>query len=151
MRKIAFTLCLLLGSLTMHADNGKSLFVTFLDGSKIEFALADLPEVSFGEDKMKVQTSKTTATYELGSVKTFTYATTTGISQVINDKPFSMEGNTLIVDGTANKISCYTANGELITLQLSTADGKTIISLDTLKHGVYLIKINNKTIKIARQ
>lgn len=64
MRKIAFTLCLLLGSLTMHADNGKSLFVTFLDGSKIEFALADLPEVSFGEDKMKVQTSKTTATYE---------------------------------------------------------------------------------------
>lgn len=151
MRKIAFTLWLLLGSLMIHANNEKSLFVTFTDGNKIEFALDDLPEVSFGNDMMKVQTSKTTATYELWTVKTFSYATATGISQVTTNKTFAMEGNALIVDGTANNISCHKVNGESINLTQSTADGKTIISLGTLKHGVYLIKINNKTIKIARQ
>lgn len=151
MKKIALTLWALLCCLLIHADNSYSLIVTFMDGNKVEYALADLPEISFGNDQMKVKTAKTEASFELWTVKTFTYSTSTGISKINNEKKMSIEGNTLVVEGTANNISCHSANGIAINLPHQTADGKTLISLDTLKQGIYLIKVNGKVIKIARQ
>lgn len=151
MKKIALTLWALLCCLLIHADNGNSLIVTFMDGNKVEYALADQPEITFGNDQMKVKTAKTEASFELWTVKTFTYSTSTGISKINDEKGMSWEGNTLIVDGTANNISCHTTNGVAINLPHHTADGKTLISIDALQKGIYLIKVNGKVIKIARQ
>lgn len=151
MKKIALTLGILLCSLISHATNEKSLFVTFVDGNKVEFALSDFPEVSFGNDMMNVKTTKSNISYELWTVKTFTYGTTTGINQITSQKSYSIKGNSLIVDGTANRIECYKANGEAIDLPSCISNDKTLINIDKLKHGVYLIKLNGKVIKIARQ
>lgn len=151
MKKSILTLCTLFCCLMTQADNAKSLFVTFMDGQKIEFALADFPEVTFGDDLMKVKTSKTNVSYELWTVKTFTYATATGIKQVKDSKSFSIEGNSIIIDGTGNNLRCYKMNGEKIALPFNISSGKTTVNLDALKHGVYLIELNGKVIKIARQ
>lgn len=129
----------------------KSLFVSFNDGSKIEFALSTLPEVTFGNDKMTVKSTATTASYERWKVSTFTYGTTTGIKQVETNNKFAFEGDRIIVDGTNNKISTFALDGKAIKLSPKTAEGKTIINLNALTHGVYIIKINNKSIKVARQ
>ena len=129
----------------------KSLFVSFNDGSKIEFALSTLPEVTFGDDKMTVKSTATTASYELWKVSTFTYGTTTGIKQVETNNKFAFEGDRIIVDGTNNKVSAFALDGKAIKLSPITAGDKTIINLSELTHGVYIIKINNKSIKVARQ
>ena len=92
----------------------------------------------------------TTASYELRKVSTFTYGTTTGIKQVENNK-FAFEGDRIIVDGTHNQVSAYALDGKAVSLSSIITGDKTIISLDSLTHGVYIIKINNKSIKIARQ
>ena len=81
MKKIALSLLVALSCISAKAADGKSLFVSFNDGSKIEFALSTLPEVTFGDDKMTVKSTATTASYELWKVSTFTYGTTTGIQQ----------------------------------------------------------------------
>lgn len=137
--------------MTAHAADGKSLFVSFNDGSKIEFALSTLPEVTFGDDKMTVKTTSTTASYELWKVSTFTYGTTTDIKQVSQDNHFVWEGDRIIVDGKANKVSIYSLDGKAVSISPIINNDKTIISLEGLTKGVYIIKINNKSIKIARQ
>lgn len=150
MKKIALSLLIALSCISAKAADGKSLFVSFNDGSKIEFALSTLPEVNFGNDQMTVKSTATTASYELWKVSTFTYGTTTGIKQVGNNK-FAFEGDRIIVDGTNNKVSAFALDGKAIKLSPITAGDKTIINLSELTHGVYIIKINNKSIKVARQ
>lgn len=151
MKKIALSLWVALCCMTAHAADGKSLFVSFNDGSKIEFALSSLPEVTFGDDKMTVKTTSTTASYELWKVSTFTYGTTTDIKQVNQDTRFAWEGDRIIVDGKANKLSIYSLDGKAVSISPIINNDKTIISLEGLTKGVYIIKINNKSIKIARQ
>lgn len=151
MKKIALSLWVALCCMTAHAADGKSLFVSFNDGSRIEFALSTLPEVTFGNDKMTVKSTATTASYELWKVSTFTYGTTTGIKQVETNNKFAFEGDRIIVDGTNNKVSAFALDGKAIKLSPITAGDKTIINLSELTHGVYIIKINNKSIKVARQ
>lgn len=151
MKKIALSLLIALSRISAKATDGKSLFVSFNDGSKIEFALSTLPEVTFGNDKMTVKSTATTASYELWKVSTFTYGTTTGIKQVETNNKFAFEGDRIIVDGTNNKISTFALDGKAIKLSPTTAEGKTIINLNALTHDVYIIKINNKSIKVARQ
>ena len=151
MKKIALSLLVALSCISAKAANGKSLFVSFNDGSRIEFALSTLPEVTFGNDKMTVTSTATTACYELWKVSTFTYGTTTGIKQVETSNKFAFEGDRIIVDGTRNQVSAFALNGKAVNLSPVIAGDKTIISLDGLTHGVYIIKINNKSIKVARQ
>ena len=151
MKKIALSLLVALSCISAKAADGKSLFVSFNDGSKIEFALSTLPEVTFGDDKMTVTSTATTASYELKKVSTFTYGTTTGIKQVENNDKFAFEGDRIIVEGTNNKVRAFALDGTAVTLSPILAGNKTIIPLEELTHGVYLIIINNKSIKVARQ
>lgn len=151
MKKIALSLLVALSCISPKAADGKSLFVSFNDGNKIEFALSTLPEVTFGNDKMTVTSTATTASYELKKVSTFTYGTTTGIKQVETNNMFAIEGDRIIVDGTNNKVRAFALDGTAVTLSPILAGDKTIIPLEELTHGVYLIIINNKSIKVARQ
>ena len=50
-----------------------------------------------------------------------------------------------------NKVSAFALDGKAIKLSPITAGDKTIINLSELTHGIYIIKINNKSIKVARQ
>lgn len=151
MKKIALSLLVALSCISVKAADGKSLFVSFNDGNKIEFALSTLPEVTFGNDQMTVTSTATTASYELKKVSTFTYGTTTGIKQVEANNKFAFEGDRIIVDGTNNKVRAFALDGAAVTLSPILAGDKTIIPLEELTHGVYLIIINNKSIKVARQ
>ena len=151
MKKIALSLLVALSCISAKAADGKSLFVSFYDGNKIEFALSTLPEVTFGDDKMTVTSTATTASYELWKVSTFTYGTTTGIKQVETNDKFAFEGDRIIVEGTNNKVRAFALDGTAVTLSPILAGNKTIIPLEELTHGVYLIIINNKSIKVARQ
>lgn len=151
MKKIALSLLVALSCISAKAADGKSLFVSFYDGNKIEFALSTLPEVTFGDDQMTVTSTATTTSYELWKVSTFTYGTTTGIKQVETNNKFAFEGDRIIVEGTNNKVRAFALDGTAVTLSPILAGDKTIIPLEELTHGVYLIIINNKSIKVARQ
>ena len=100
---------------------------------------------------MTVKSTATTASYELWKVSTFTYGTTTGIKLVETNNKFAFEGDRIIVDGNNNKVSAFALDGKNIKLSPITVGDKTIINLSELTNGVYIIKINNKSLKVARQ
>lgn len=150
MKRIALALSLALGLATAHASTGKSLFVSFNDGTRVEFALSATPDVSFGNDRMTVATTTTTAIYDLWKVSTFTYGATTGIESARNGN-LSVEANRIVVDGTHNKVSAFSTDGKAVNIATVVADGKTIVGIGSLAKGIYIININGKAIKITRK
>ncbi len=150
MKRIALALWLALGLATAHASTGKSLFVSFNDGTRVEFALSDTPDVSFGNDRMTVATATTTASYDLWKVSAFTYGATTGI-EGIGSGHLSVEANRIVIDGTHNKVSAFSTDGKAVNIATVVADGKTVVGIGNLAKGVYIININGKAIKITRR
>lgn len=150
MKRKALTLAFALAAAFAQAESGKSLIVSFNDGTRVEFALSTTPDVSFANDQMTVASTSTTANYELWTVSTFTYGESSGINGVADDH-FTMQGDKIIIDGEACKVSAYSIDGKAVSLCSSAMGGKTIVSLDPLGRGAYIIKINNKAIKITRQ
>lgn len=150
MKRFTFLLLSLLCCTTVMQAQSKSLFVTFNDGSKVEFALSTTPTVTMADDKLNVTTTETTATYELWTVTTFTYGATTNIRHT-EAQHFSLENDRLIVDGTNNKVTAFAIDGKAMSLSSINIGGQTVIPLNTLTKGVYIIHINGKSIKITRR
>ena len=82
MKRLLLLGAFLCTALFLRAD-GKSLFITFYDGSKKEFPLSKSPKITMGNDKLNVKCGDTTHSYELWHVTKFTYGATT--SQLSGD------------------------------------------------------------------
>ena len=63
----------------------------------------------------------------------------------------TIEGNHIAIDGSTNKVTAYSIDGKAAPVTATVAGDKTVVSLDTLPKGVYIIKINGKAIKITRR
>ncbi len=87
MKRLILIFLASLSAAMVFAATGKSLFITFTDNTKAEFALADTPSVTVADDRLTVTTATTTASYELQLVSTFPYATTTAIAAVTQQAP----------------------------------------------------------------
>lgn len=136
-----------------HAEADKSLCVSFNDGTKVEFALATTPDISFADDMMTVKTTSTTATYELWKVTTYTYSdNATAINSVTSNSKaeFSVEGDYIIVEAEKCKVSVYSINGTATNVTTTTVAGNTVVDLGSLERGTYIVKIDDKAIKITR-
>lgn len=150
MKRLLLFLCVAITALTTQADN-KSLFVTFDDGTRVEFALSTTPEVTVTDNKLTITSTVTTASYDLWTVKTFTYGATTGINEVqTNQQGFSLEGDNIVVDGNVN-VRIFAVDGKAVSVTPKTTGDQTIIPLNGLAKGVYIININGKSVKISRR
>lgn len=151
MRKLFLSLLVLSCSLLAKAED-KTLIITFSDNTTQTFVLSTLPQISMANDKMTITTSSTTAEYDLYKVKTFTFGTVaTGIQNVGNNASISMKGDKIIVSGINAKVRIFAIDGKAVSTTPIQADGQTIIALDTLPTGVYIINVNGKSVKISKQ
>lgn len=132
------------------AATGMSLFITFTDNTKVEFALAEQPTVTIADDVLTVTTSSTTATYTLQKVNTFTYGSSTAIRTVSNDGVI-IGSDQIIVTGTNPRLRIFALNGTAVKVEPKVVGDRTIVSLNNLSKGVYIISINGKSLKIARK
>lgn len=150
MKRLLLSLCVAITTLTTQADN-KSLFVTFDDGTRVEFALSTTPEVTVADNKLTITSTVTTASYDLWTVKTFTYGATTGINDVqTSQQGFSLEGDNIVVDGNVN-VRIFAVDGKAVSVTPETTGNQTVIPLNGLAKGVYVININGKSVKISRR
>ncbi len=109
----------------------KSLFITFNNGSKAEFAMADNPAITMKDGTMTVEAGATTLSYELWRVKQFTFGASTGIRNVSGLRIKS------------GRIAAYTLDGKAVNIP--TIGGE--VNLDGLASGLYIININGNTLK----
>lgn len=149
MRKVLVFIAAMLSALTVCAE-GKSLVITFSDNTKAEYALSTLPEITMENDKLSVKTSSTTADFDLYKVKTFTFSSSTGISSAA-DQQFSLSGDAIILHGESAKVRIFSIDGKSVPVEPVIYGDKTIVSLNSLDRGVYIVNANGKSVKITRR
>lgn len=142
--------CMLMMPLFLHAQS-KSLFITFSDNTRAEFTLASQPEISFGDDMLKVKAGDQSVSYELKRVLTFTYGASTGVRQVESDMAFKMEGNTIVAYGNTPRIRVFAIDGKAVNLTAVKMGNCQTIDIGQLPEGVYIVNVNGKSIKVARK
>lgn len=129
---------------------GKSLVVTFDNGTTQTFLLSDKPKVSVADDKLIVEAAATTMQYTLNEVKTFTFAeVSSGIDGLAAGYDITKEGDAIIVSAQV-KVEAYTADGKEIGIQYTHDANRTIISLSSLPNGLSIVRVGALSVKIVR-
>lgn len=150
MRRIVFTSLLLVCVLRLWASTGKSLFITFTDNTKVEFALSDTPEVTIAGDSLVVTTPSLRASYLLQQVSTFTYSTATGI-RVVSPDDISVGTDYVSVAGIHRDVRLFALNGTAVTVRPRFVGGHTVVILSDLPHGIYIVSIHGQSLKVTRK
>jgi hypothetical protein len=136
MKRLLLLLAVVCTTLSAQSQ-AKSLFITFNDGSKAEFAMADNPAITMTDGTMTIVTAGNTLNYELWRVKQFTFGTSTGIQEI------SSPAGILVSD---RPVSIYTLDGKAVSVPM--VQGKA--HLDLLPSGMYIININGNTLKYMK-
>ncbi|MBR3456501.1 MAG: T9SS type A sorting domain-containing protein [Bacteroidaceae bacterium] len=157
MNKILFkslsALLLTLASTIAYSQEREILHVWMNNGLETALMLSTHPVVSFTMDKMVITTNLQTIELPVNQVSRFTYSFEE--ISAIHDKDLKLyrDGDLLFFpEGTTiDHVSVYTTDGRLLSVNLTNHGQRTILDLTSLPKGVYIVKAQNKTLKITRQ
>lgn len=129
----------------------KSLIITFSDNTTQTFVLSTLPQITMANNKMTILAGATTAEYDLYKIKTFIFSGTTSIRNIEDNSEIKTEGNKIIIEGTNANVRIFSIDGKSTTIKTINTSNSTVIDISSLNSGVYIIKANDKTVKISKQ
>lgn len=129
----------------------KSLIITFSDNTTQTFVLSTLPQITMANNKMTILAGATTAEYDLYKIKTFIFSGTTSIRNIEDNSEIKKEGNKIIIEGTNANVRIFSIDGKSTTIKTTNTSNSTVIDISSLNSGVYIIKANDKTVKISKQ
>lgn len=129
----------------------KSLIITFNDNTTQTFVLSTLPQITMANNKMTILAGATTAEYDLYKIKTFIFSGTTSIRNIEDNSDIKTEGNRIIIEGTNANVRIFSIDGKPATIKTINTSNSTVIDISSLNSGVYIIKANDKTVKISKQ
>lgn len=142
----------------MAVANGPiaNLVVWAKNGTKVAYALAEKPKVTFTETDLVITTNGVEVNYLLENMARFTYekSSETGITDLKKGKTsFKLNGESLLFPSLKanSSVSIYSANGTLVFKQTVRQDGEYSFPISNLNTGVYLININDLTYKIVKR
>lgn len=142
---------LLLTIVGARADQVKTLVLTLIDGTKVEFALPETPTISYPENMIHVESASLTAEYPLYRVADihFEESTTSGVKEVEEQVKtlrieYTVPGEVVLrghLDGRT--VSLYTVGGALLKTMPTKQDSEELnISTAGLQAGTYIVNIN---------
>jgi hypothetical protein len=130
--------------LTVHLGNNEA----------VEFALSDEPNVTATGDSVVIKSRSVEVAYAMADIAYLDYSnSTTGLNTTKSgESDIQRIGNTLIMHGqnAGEAVNVYTIDGKLVNSVKVDAQGKAVVSLETLAAGVYVVKANGKSTKIAK-
>lgn len=140
------------------ADAQTNLVVTQSDGTTKQFALEKVRKLTFAESLLGVYDfqSAQAETFGLANVKTIWFVdATTGISAPTVQQPgsfrLSYADGFITATGLANgaNAALYTTGGQKV-MDIGQWDGSPL-SVSALQGGVYILKVDNNTIKFVKR
>lgn len=143
-KKIVLILISILYLSHVYADN-KVLLVTLTDGVSAKFTLADKPTISFPGDSVIIASDLFYTSYLRNDVESFSFVTDNGgvTSHLKKHIDYSFIDN--VFSTNEGSIYVYNISGHLVI------KGNRTISLQNQANGIYIIKVNNLTIKVIRK
>jgi len=131
----------------------QTLVLWHADGTTTEVELYTLPRIQMQADKMVITSQGVSQEFAKSDVLRFTYkGIGTGISQVNPQTVYRVDEDRVTFYGisTTDRISVYTTGGIQIPVRLMADGNKSVLSLNSLPSGVYLINVNGRTLKFIR-
>lgn len=138
-------------------DEPKNQLVVWAkDGTKVAYALAEKPKVTFTETDLIITAKGVEVSYSLENMLRFTYESNDE-SSIINlkneESPFKLTGESLLFPALkANStVSLYSLNGTLVFYKTVKAAGEYSFPLSGLNAGGYVVTVNSLTYKIVKR
>lgn len=156
--KSKLLLFLLLGFsiFTKAENNPTNLVVWAKDGTKVAYALAEKPKVTFTETDLVITANGVEVNYTLENMARFTYednASTVITNLQTDESSFKINGEYLLFPALkANStVSVYSLNGTLVFKKTVRQNGEYAFPLSNLNAGVYMVNVNGLTYKIVKR
>ena len=113
-------------------ETAPGIVVWMNDGNKVEVMFSDMPEFTYSDGNVVLQTSRASLSWPLENVQKFTFGevSTSGI------KPIGL-------DFASGNIAVYDLNGKLVKSNIN--------SISELPRGVYIVKDGRVTTKVVRK
>lgn len=141
---------------TMAEKPKTQLVVWAKDGTRVAYALAEKPKVTFTVSDLVITTNGVEVNYSLDNMVRFTYEAN-DISSITNlqtdESVFKLNGESLLFPTLkANStIYVYSLNGSLVFKKTVLQDGEYAFPLSDLNAGVYMVNVNGLTYKIVKR
>ena len=160
MKKLLKLTLLLLASIVLAvplraADNPVTLVVLTRDNAQHMFVLADKPEVTFEGLNLVVTCVNSTTTFALPDVIRFTYLNATDAVEELkaDETQVNFRDGMIVIDQLkANAVvAVYSVDGRLVKRLTAREGGSYSLDLSELPTGVYIVKADRVTYKIAKR
>ena len=144
-------------SLSAMADEPKvQLVVWAKDGTRVAYALAEKPKITFTETDLVITDNGVEVNYTLESMARFTYEDNTSMAITnlqTDESTFKLDGESLLFPALkANStVSVYSLNGTLVFKKTVRQNGEYAFPLSNLESGVYMVNVNGLTYKIVKR
>lgn len=137
-------------------DIPTNLVVWAKDGSKVAYALADEPKVTFTETDFVISSKGIEVNYAIDKMARFTYETNeqTAIRNIkTGEITFGPDDESLMFPSLkANStLTIYSANGNIVFKKMVTEEGEYALPLFILSIGIYIVDVNGLTYKIMKK
>lgn len=125
------------------------------DGTKVAYALAEKPKLTFTESELVVKAESIEVTYDLEKISCFIYESggMTGITDLETESIFNFQNEALVFPAlSANStVSVCSLNGIFVFKKTVRVAGEYAFPLSNLNAGVYLVNVNGVTYKIMKK
>lgn len=143
--------------LTAMADEPKTQLVVWAkDGTKVAYALAEKPKVTFTETDLVITAKGVEVNYSLENMARFTYESSenSAIRNLKTDEvSFKLDGESLLFPSLSanSKVSLHSLNGTLVFSKTVRTAGEYSFPLSGLNTGIYMVTVNGLTYKIVKR
>ena len=147
MKKNIIAIMAALFSLTAYADD---YFLNVVSNTSESYSTGSLQKITFEDGTIIITTTDCTNTsFTISSIsKMYFSSTPLAISTTNNDKGFTWDGTTLSLNGLTGKVQVYQANGALIVSDLVNTQS---LNLSYLAKGIYVVRVDGRSFKIAKK
>ena len=156
MRKILFLLLSCFCFSALADEPKKQLVIWAKNGTKVAYALAEKPKVTFTTTDLVVTSNGLEVNYTLSEMARFTYESDalTAITNLNNGKTsMSLYGESLLFPALTegSTVAIYDMGGKTILSKSITTTGEYSFPLSNLNAGVYMVSVNGLTYKIVKR
>lgn len=128
------------------AEAASSYLRVSLNNGKVEcYSLGDTPAVTFSGEHMLIATPKVSSSYPRADVEAIDFTPLPAMSEIVTADSgvvYTYDGRVFTCEGAI--IDVYDLSGAVV------ASHSDSVSLEALTAGVYIVKVNNQSIKICR-
>lgn len=155
-KELLLSLMLFFSLFAKAEEPATHLVVWAKDGTKVAYALAEKPKVTFTETDLVITANGVEVNYTLEKMARFIYENNTSVAITnlqTDESLFKLDGESLLFPALkANStVSVYSLNGTIVFKKTVRKNGEYAFPLSNLNAGVYMVNVNGLTYKIVKK